>query len=76
MQIGATPEQERELEAWPKFGMLKKAVTGAAPRYGRINLYLEGEDGKKASFQLDAKRARKLIQDLSATVDDLSAGPQ
>ena len=76
MQIGATPEQKRELEAWPKFGMLKKAVTASVPHYGRINLYLAGEDGKKAMFQVDEERARRLIQDLSAAVDDLSAGPQ
>ena len=76
MQIGATPEQKRELEAWPKFGMLQNLTIGAAPRLGRINVYLAGEDGKKAMFQVDVERARGLIQDLSEAVDDISVGPQ
>ena len=76
MQIGATPEQKRELLAWPKFGMLQNLTIGAAPRLGRINIYLAGEDGKKAMFQVDEERARGLIQDLSEAVDDISVGPQ
>ena len=76
MQIGATPEQKRELEAWPKFGMLQNLTIGAAPHLGRINIYLAGEDGKKAMFQVDEERARGLIQNLSEAVDNISVGPQ
>ena len=76
MQIGSTPEQKKELEGWPNFGMLRKLIISSSPRHKRINLYFSGENEKKAMFQIDEKRARTLIQDLSSAVDDISPGEQ
>ena len=75
MDINIDSDLKSEMENWPVFGPLSRAIIAAAPKEKRINLYLEA--GKeKTMVQITDDQAKYLMERLSECVDHIARGVQ